>query len=153
MSPEPGTAVAPVPRSREVPGAQPKGGRLAGWLLVAVGAFLLVLTAGQAFAGTVTGGWGEDALRGTDREDRLAGFGGDDDIWGLAGDDVLSGSGGADELYGGEGRDVVVGGAGDDFIEAKDGARDYVECGPGTDIASVDARDLVARGCETVYAG
>lgn len=126
MSPEPGTAVAPVPRSREAPGAQPKEGRRAGWLLVAAGALLLVLTAGQAFAGTVTGGWGEDALRGTDREDRLAGFGGDDGVWGLAGDD---------------------------FIEAKDGARDYVECGPGTDIASVDARDLVARGCETVYAG
>lgn len=85
-----------------------------------------MLTAGQALAGAVTSGWGEDELYGTNREDRLAGFGGDDGIWGLARDD---------------------------FIEAKDGARDYVECGPGTDIASVDARDLVARTCETVYTG
>ena len=36
VSLKPGTAVAPVP-PREAPGAQPKGGRFAGCLLVAVG--------------------------------------------------------------------------------------------------------------------
>ena len=59
--------------------------------------------------------------------------------------------GGDDELYGGPGRDALLGGAGDDFIEAKDGHRDYVWCGPGDDVVSVDLGDRVARNCETLY--
>jgi Ca2+-binding RTX toxin-like protein len=81
----------------------------------------------------------------------MAGFGGEDGIWGLSGDDGLSGGGNADELFGGPGRGELYGGAGDDFLEAKDGGRDYVDCGPGRDAASVDLEDLVSRSCETVY--
>jgi len=47
--------------------------------------------------------------------------------------------------------DAELGGAGDDFIEAKDGHRDYVWCGPGDDVVSVDLGDRVARNCETLY--
>ena len=65
--------------------------------------------------------------------------------------DAELGGGGDDELYGGPGRDALLGGAGDDFIEAKDGHRDYVWCGPGDDVVSVDLGDRVARNCETLY--
>ena len=46
----------------------------------------------------------------------------------------------------------MLGGAGDDFLESKDGERDYVDCGPGEDVASVDMQDRVSRTCETIYA-
>ena len=117
-----------------------------------VGLLLLSLAAGDALAGAELGGRGNDALRGSDLDDRLAGFGGEEEIWGFAGDDGLSGGGGEDELYGGPGCDALLGGAGDDFLETKDGERDYVDCGPSEDVASVDMHDRVSRTCEKVYA-
>jgi Ca2+-binding RTX toxin-like protein len=134
--------VAPVPQREALP--VEKGARRAGLLLVVVGALLLTLATGDALADAVLGGSGHDVLRGTGAGERLAGFGGEDGIWGLAGDD---------ELYGGLGSDMQLGGAGDDFIEARDGERDYVECGSGNDVASVDLGDRVARNCETLYPG
>jgi Ca2+-binding RTX toxin-like protein len=128
-----------------------KGLRQLGLLVVTVGLWLLVLVAGDALAGAELGARDDDALRGSDLNDRLAGFGGEDGIWGLAGDG-LSGGGGDDEIYGGPGRDVLLGGAGDDFLETKDGERDYVDCGPGQDAASVDMQDRVSRTCEMIYA-
>ncbi len=138
-------------RSRE-PGPAKRDFRQAGVLVVVIGLLLLSLAAGSALSGAELGGRGGDAPHGSGRNDRLAGFAGEDRILGLAGDDVLSGGGGDDELYGGPGRDVLLGGAGDDFLETKDGGRDYVDCGPGGDVASVDLRDRVSRTCETVYA-
>jgi hypothetical protein len=129
-----------------------KGLRQAGVLVVVVGLSLLSLAAGDALAGAEVGGRGDDALRGSDADDRLTGFGGEDGIWGLAGDDGLSGGVGDDELYGGRGHDTLLGGAGRDFLETKDGERDYVDCGPGEDAASVDMQDRVSRTCETIYA-
>jgi Ca2+-binding RTX toxin-like protein len=126
--------------------------RQLGLLVAVVGLLLLSLAAGDAVAGAELGGRGDDALRGSGLEDRLSGFGGEDGIWGFAGDDGLSGGGDDDELYGGPGRDALLGGAGDDFMETKDGERDYVDCGPGDDAASVDMQDRVSNSCETVYA-
>jgi Ca2+-binding RTX toxin-like protein len=72
-------------------------------------------------------------------------------IHGGSGEDALIGGSGDDEIYGLSGRDLLVGGAGDDFIEASDGTRDQVRCGPGQDVVSVDEKDFVASDCETVY--
>lgn len=144
-------AQAALPRET-LPGGQRKA-RLTGALLVAAATLLLALAAGDALAGTLDGGRGDDALRGSGHDERLAGFGGEDELWGLDEEDVLFGGEGSDELYGGGGRDTLFGGAGDDFAETKDGARDYVECGPGLDVASVDFGDLVSRSCERVYPG
>ncbi len=143
--------VALVPPQRAESRPAGKDLRRAGLLVVAVGLLLLSLAAGDALAGAELGGRGDDELSGAAQDDRLAGFGGEDGIWGLEGDDGLSGGAGGDELYGGPGQDVLYGGAGDDFLEAKDGGRDYVDCGTGRDAASVDPEDLVSRDCETIY--
>jgi hypothetical protein len=37
-----------------------------------------------------------------------------------------------------------------DTIEARDGTRDNITCGPGTDTVLADAVDSVAAGCENV---
>lgn len=74
-------------------------------------------------------------------------------LHGSNGADALSGGSGDNEVYGGPGRDLLIGGRGSDFIEAKDGESDYVACGAGDDIASVDEVDLVASDCETVFSG
>jgi Ca2+-binding RTX toxin-like protein len=122
-----------------------------GVLVVVVGLLLFSLAAGDAIADAELGGRGDDALRGSNLNDQLAGFGGEDRVLGLACKDGPSG-GGDDELYGGRGSDAFLGGAGDDFFETKDGERDYLDCGPGDDVASVDMEDYGSRTCETIYA-
>jgi hypothetical protein len=77
------------------------------------------------------GGAAADTLVGSQAPNRLEGG---------AGNDVLRGNGGAD---------VLLGEAGDDTIEARDGIADSIDCGPGSDTASVDPSDSVA-GCERV---
>ncbi|CAA9407766.1 Alkaline phosphatase [uncultured Rubrobacteraceae bacterium] len=136
------STVAP-PDSQERARRVEKRSGLARLLLVAFGVLLLTLAAGSALADSVRGG-DTSALRGTNGGERLADFGAEDGIWGFGGDD---------ELYGGEGGDLILGGTGDDFIEAKDGEVDFVGCGSGNDVASVDLVDRVARDCETIYPG
>ena len=106
-------------------------------VVVVVGA--LVATAGAA-AKTVVGTARPDVLRGTAANDRLFGKDGADRIFGLAGRDVL---------VGGNGKDLLDGGPGDDRLVARDGTRDVVRCGPGSDTASVDQQD-VSSSCETL---
>jgi Ca2+-binding RTX toxin-like protein len=105
--------------------------------------------------------------------DRLAGGKGADELDGGAGNDLVSGGRGNDRLFGGSDRDVLrggpgrdllvgyydyedlaardryFGGPGNDRIEAEDGARNVIDCGPGRDTAVVDKRDRVTH-CETV---
>lgn len=79
--------------------------------------------------------------RGTRKRDVLTGTAYADTLSGLDGDDTLTGLSGADTL---------LGGPGDDRINAADGERDLVDCGPGRhDRATVDKRDKVKR-CEKV---
>jgi Ca2+-binding RTX toxin-like protein len=102
-----------------------------------------------------------DLLVGTDASDRIAGLRGRDSLVGGNGDDCINGGGGNDRIYGddgsdsvrgGQGADRVQAGAGDDFIYSADKARDQVNCGPGSDSAFTDPRDVV-RGCEHVARG
>ena len=114
----------------------------------------------------VAGTTGDDVLNGTELADTLLGFGGDDRvrgrggrdcILGHAGRDVLSGGAGGDVIDGGFGRDVLRagggrnrlhGGAGNDVLDAVNGRRDIVNCGPGRrDVSRADAVDVVMR-CE-----
>lgn len=92
---------------------------------------------------------GPGTLIGTEGNDRLVGGSGADRICGRGGNDVILGGGGRDFLMGGEGKDRITGGAGIDFLAgetgndtlfARDGQRDRVIGGPGTDVATVDRR-------------
>ncbi len=46
---------------------------------------------------------------------------------------------------------MLLTGGSDNFVEAKDGPCDYVECADGQEEATIDARDQVARSCETPF--
>lgn len=89
---------------------------------------------GDAAANVLTGGMGDDILKGKGGNDTLLGgdgndklFGGadaetmdggngDDILIGLAGADVLNGGAGADHIYGGRGDDAITGGTGADVL-------------------------------------
>jgi Ca2+-binding RTX toxin-like protein len=124
-----------------------------------VGALVLALTAGVAFAATnCTGGpcFGTnnpDTLYGTANVDNIQGLGGDDTIYGKGSNDFLAGDQafeqtlrGNDKVYGGEGDDelegnqdddLLVGGPGKDKHNSLDGqqsgTKDTVEGGRGPD--------------------
>jgi len=117
----------------------------------------------RGFAGDdcLEGGDGRDVLDGGEGADRLAGGGGHDRLLGGFGPDTLRGGLGEDALVGGPGgdqlfpgpaRDRVDAGEGDDTVDARDGIRENVDCGRGSDRARVDRRDRV-RGCERVARG
>lgn len=107
------------------------------------------------------GGAGNDRLFGSEGADTLlGGIGGDlldggvgnDVLSGGSGNDLLTGGLGNDRVTGGAGADRISGGAGNDTINARDGVRENVSCGPGRDTATVDRRDRVT-GCERVLRG
>ncbi len=108
----------------------------------------------------VIGGGSSDAIVGTEAPNRLTGGGGRDNLDGRGGTDTLDGGIGDDSLSGGTESDTLLGGEGNDVIGARDGVRDTIDCGPGTDTAFVDLQDpgnlLIIRGrivgCESVLA-
>jgi Ca2+-binding RTX toxin-like protein len=95
------------------------------------------------------GGRGNDRLYGSGGADRLIGRTGKDVLRGGPGKDRLAGGPGKDKLDGGKARDRLAAGSGNDSVNARDGARDTVNCGKGKDKARVDPRDRL-RGCERV---
>ena len=135
-------------------------------VLTAVSLLALLMATVGAMAGatsrcgdTIEGTGGDNRLTG-DRAgpcfDTILGKGGDDVIKGLSlrdelhggnGADTLYGNSGADNIFGGSGEDRVYGGYGDDEIDVQDpdpnypagvGPRDFVDCGPGFDIVTLD---------------
>jgi hypothetical protein len=97
----------------------------------------------------LTGGNGDDVLRGGPARESIGGGPGSDTVRGGAGDDGLDGGGGDDDLAGGpgddriwdwSGRDSLSGGPGDDrldpwtFQEAETAERKRLSCGSGRDI-------------------
>jgi len=111
--------------------------------------------AGDAISGgdgadALSGAAGDDCLSGGRGSDRLSGGDGADTIGGGDGNDRVNGGAGDDVLRGDAGRDSISGGAGNDTIDAADGARDTMKCGPGHDAVVADRRDRVDRDCERV---
>jgi Ca2+-binding RTX toxin-like protein len=107
---------------------------------------------------TIWGGGGADLIYGLGGNDCILGQGGADRIHGGAGIDHIDGGPGADLIYGdagndrlvgGPGRDQISGGAGNDLVLARDGERDFVDCGAGWDRVIVDRFDVV-KNCEVV---
>ena len=77
----------------------------------------------------------------------LVGGAGADVLTGSAADNVLAGGDGADRIDGGAGIDTYAAGDGDDVLLARDGNREQVDCGGGTDHATGDLVDD-RFGCE-----
>jgi hypothetical protein len=91
-----------------------------------------------------------DLVRGTKKADILTGTARADRILGLAGDDWLRGLEGDDVLDGGQGSDRISAGPGGDRVLARDGVRDRIFCGFGSDTVVADAFDRVHGDCERV---
>jgi hypothetical protein len=99
---------------------------------------------------TIYGAGGADKLTGGDGNDKVFGGGGNDSLSGGKGNDVLDGGKGNDKLTGGPGVNKYTGGDGDDSINARNGKKETVNCGPGKkDAATIDKKDK-AKGCEKV---
>ncbi len=104
---------------------------------------------------TLDGGPGDDLVLGGPRRDIIRAGPGDDRIYTRGGDDVIDPGTGVDHVYAGAGDDYIStrgesepggfdlysGGPGDDSIEAIDGERERILCGPGFDHVGVDELD------------
>ena len=82
---------------------------------------------------TEHGGAGDDIVVGGKDNDVQSGDDGDDVVWGNLGNDTLDGGDGADQVRGGQGDDVISGGAGNDYISG-DRGNDTETGGPGADM-------------------
>jgi Ca2+-binding RTX toxin-like protein len=94
---------------------------------------------------TIFGGIGDDVLSGAHGGQALWGQQGEDTLRGLAGNDLLHGGVDADHLNGGPAKDQVFGDDGSDTFMARDGKRDSLDGGGGTDKARIDAFDHLVR--------
>lgn len=116
---------------------------------------------------SIVGLGGDDVIHGLASPDRLTGdgnaatvpgddqlFGGDgsDELVGGAGSDLLSGDRGSDGISAdflvGDGIDTVEGGGGDDTVNAVEGQKDAIDCGPGRDRVQFDAGLDSVKRCE-----
>lgn len=142
-------------------------------LLTVVMALLVARAAGVAVAATfvgndrpntISGANSADFIRGLGGNDTLYGrlgndriYGGDanDTIYGQPGDDVLNGENGNDKIITNDGRNQAFGAPGDDSITAvNDTQPDFINCGPGNDIARIQANDYVDDSqANTITAG
>lgn len=83
---------------------------------------------------TINGDSGDDVIFGYDGDDRLNGGMGNDSVHGGNGNDTLWGESGDDRLNGGDGDDVLFGGQGTDYLVGGKGADTYVfSLGEGED--------------------
>jgi len=110
---------------------------------------------GNAGSNGLYGGPGADAIRGGPGGDMIDGGNDNDSVFGEAGADTVGGGYGDDTVVGGPGHDNVYGEyalgcarldscyGGDDKIQAIDGERDFISCGPGEDRAEIDRGDVV----------
>ena len=114
------------------------------------------LSPADAAASRIEGRGGDDYLTGGSASHTIDGGAGDDRVEGGFGHDTLVGGPGSDQIFGdstsgncgGYGQSCTLP-TGNDTIDARDGAADTIDCGPGQDKAVVDAADTVAN-CETV---
>ena len=116
---------------------------------------------------SIVGLGGNDVIHGLGAPDRLTGdgnaatvpgddqlFGGAeaDDLVGGAGSDLLAGEGGDDNIAAdflfSDGTDTVEGGSGRDTVNAVEGTRDIIDCGPGQDRVQFDAGLDSVKRCE-----
>ena len=91
-----------------------------------------IITITDSSHALVSGGDGNDRIRGSLGNDTINGDSGDDVIFGYDGDDRLNGGIGNDSVHGGNGNDTLWGESGDDRLSGGDGD-DVLFGGQGTD--------------------
>ena len=89
------------------------------------------------------------SLSGGDGDDTIRGLGGSDSISHGYGDDVIYGGDGNDGVFPDSGNDVIYGGAGNDDLDSHDDGGDKLYCGAGRDSYWADKNDYVDSSCET----
>ncbi len=94
-------------------------------------------------------GEGDDVA--TDVED-VEGGPGPDTLIGDAAGNFLDGGPGDDHVVGGGGSDYLAGESGNDTFDAYDGELDLVDCGDGSDAATIDVGLDLFDGCESASA-
>ncbi len=106
---------------------------------------------GTGYLDIIRGFGGGDIILGRGGPDTIDGGAGDDRIFAGRSADIVHGGPGNDRVSGGPGADTIAAGLGRDTVEARDGYRDVIDCGNGSepDTAVVDRRDVV-RNCERV---
>jgi len=98
----------------------------------------------------LSGGSGDDTLRGDGLGNTLSGNAGNDTLDGRAGNDTLNGNSGNDTLFGGDGNDTLRGGTGNDFASGGAGS----DTASYFDIAAAVTVDLaILVGQNTIGAG
>jgi Ca2+-binding RTX toxin-like protein len=97
----------------------------------------------------LTGGDGDDSLRGNAGNNTLLGGDGNDILEGAAGKDWLEGGLGTDKLYGGAGDDTLIGGMGVDTLIGGDGD-DFIDSVEPSGAAVRDGALLVVVDCDGV---
>ncbi|MES2846185.1 MAG: Hint domain-containing protein [Pseudomonadota bacterium] len=112
----------------------------------------------QAADTTITGGTGNDSLRGGDGADTITGAAGNDTIYGGTGDDVLTGGSGTDSLYGDDGNDTFIVGTGAQGEEIFGGSGtdeiSFATAGSGVDVnfsRSGEGTQQVSGGTESDF--
>ena len=136
-------------------------------LILAITLLGIIALSGAALAVTKTcsnnpcvGTKGPDKLKGNATKNEIRGLRGSDyiagkpradDLYGNRGKDEVRAGKGRDRVFGGRGEDQLHGGGGNDTMNARDGYKDNVNCGLGTDSAYVDKRDHVNKDCENVF--
>jgi Ca2+-binding RTX toxin-like protein len=103
--------------------------------------------------GTIAPNANTPNLLGGDGADQVYGWQFSDSLSGGYGDDILGAGRGNDRLDGGPGADRMDGGEDSDTLYARDGYRDFVACGTGSDAARTDKRKFEAllTGCESAF--
>src|SRR5215203_5513026 len=141
--------------------------RIHALLILATTLLGVMALSGAALAATKTcsanpcvGTNGADRLKGTDAKNEIRGLRGADyiagkqradELYGNRGNDEVRAGNGRDRVFGGRGRDQLYGGGGNDTMNTRDGYKDNVNCGLGTDTAYVDRPDRVNEDCENIF--
>lgn len=98
---------------------------------------------------TITGGFGDDVLRGEDGNDTISGGFGEDELEGGVGNDILTGESGNDVIEAGAGDDTITGGSGNDVLTGGSGSDTYIyNIGDGIDTIDEQsgANDIISFG-------
>ncbi len=107
---------------------------------------MVLLQLPKPLSDDLRGGFGDDTLKGTDKNDEIFGGEGDNTLYGWGGNDIINAGAGDDKAYGGNGDDVLILGNGDNRAYGGSG-NDRIVTGNGDDrVYGGSGKDLLEGG-------